>query len=76
MDSELRKFYQDRLSMIESDGWRELIIELDNLSEVTNNIESLNNENDLWFAKGQLSVLRQIISMESLTKSGAEELEI
>lgn len=76
MDSELRKFYQDRLSMIESDGWRELIMELDNLSEVTNNIEGLNNENDLWFAKGQLSVLRQIISMESLTKSGAEELEI
>jgi hypothetical protein len=62
--------------MCEVDGWRELMTELDNLSKIINNIESTETEKDLWFARGQLSVLRQMLTLEETTKLGAEELEI
>jgi len=73
---DLQDYYKNRLSMCESDGWIELMNELDNLSEVANNIESLENEKDLWFARGQLSVLRQMLALEDLAKQAAEELNI
>jgi hypothetical protein len=55
-EPDLINFYKDRLSMCESNGWGELMKELDTLSEVVNNIESAENEKDLWFARGQLSI--------------------
>lgn len=76
VDLELKTYYQNRLSMCESDGWRDLVEELNNLSNVVNNIDSLDNEKDLWFARGQLSILRQMVALEETTKQAAEELEI
>jgi len=73
---ELQQFYRDRLSMCETDGWSELMNELEDLSKSVNNIESAEDEKDLWFARGQLSMLRQIIALEDLTKQAAEELNI
>lgn len=75
-DLDLQRFYRDRLDMCESDGWRALVKELEELSETTNNIDSMDNEKALWLAKGQLDVLRQIIALEDITKQAAEELEI
>lgn len=75
-EPDLINFYKDRLSMCESNGWGELMKELDTLSEVVNNIESAENEKDLWFARGQLSVLRQMSALEDLTKQAADELRI
>lgn len=70
------RFYHDRLSLIEQDGWRDLIEELKNLEDITNKLDSVESEKDLWFARGQLSILRQVIGLEETTKAAAEELDL
>ena len=76
ISSEDKQFYHNRLNLIEQDGWRELVKELQTLEDLTNQLDSVESEKDLWFARGQLSILRQIIALEETTKSAAEELDI
>jgi len=76
LTQEDKQFYHNRLNLIEQDGWRDLVKELKNLEDLTNNLDSIESEKDLWFARGQLSILRQIIALEDTTKSAAEELDL
>jgi len=69
------QFYKDRLALIEQDGWRALVEELKELKTIYNKLDSIESERDLWFAKGQLSILRQMIALEEATKLAAEELD-
>ena len=76
VDDQTKKFYRDRTDLVEQDGWRDLIEELKNLEELYNKLDSIESEKDLWFAKGQLSIIRQILSLEDTTKRAVEELDI
>ncbi len=70
-----KEFYHDRLDLCEHDCWRALMKELEELKDLTNRLDSIESEKDLWFARGQLSVLRQMLSLEDITKRAAEELD-
>ena len=76
VDDQTKEFYKARTDLVEQDGWRDLIEELKNLEELYNKLDSIESEKDLWFAKGQLSILRQILSLEDTTKRAVEELDI
>ena len=76
VDDQTKEFYRARTDLVEQDGWRDLIEELKNLEELYNKLDSIESEKDLWFAKGQLSILRQILSLEDTTKLAVEELDI
>ena len=76
LTQEDKQFYHNRLNLIEQDGWRELVKELQTLEDLTNKLDSVESEKDLWFARGQLSILRQIIALEETTQQAAEELDL
>jgi len=76
LTQEDKQFYHNRINLFEQDGWRELVQELKTLKDITNNLDSVESEKDLWFARGQLSILRQIIGLEDTTKAAAEELDL
>ena len=61
-------FFKDRLNLFEQEGWNDLVGELETLSMNLNNVQSIQNENDLYFVKGQLSILQMIINLEDTTK--------
>jgi hypothetical protein len=69
-----KEFYHNRLTLCEQDGWIDLVEELKNLENQINSLDSVSTEKDLWFLKGQLSILRQITTLEEATKLAAEEL--
>ena len=71
-----KEFYTNRLNLVETDGWIDLIEELKTLSESVKRIDSIDNEKDLWFARGQLSILRQMIVLEEATKTAMTELDL
>lgn len=71
-----KEFYHNRLNLVEQDGWIDLVQELKNLEDITNKLDSVENEKDLWFARGQLSILRQVIALEEMTKLAVEELDL
>jgi len=70
-----KEYYRARQDLVEQDGWRDLVEELKNLESLYNKLDSIESEKDLWFAKGQLSILRQVLSLEDTTKRAAEELD-
>ena len=71
-----KEFYANRINLVETDGWIDLIEELKTLSESVKRIDSIDNERDLWFARGQLSILRQMIVLENATKAAMTELDL
>ena len=76
MTQEDKQFYQARLNLFEQEGWTALVQELEELENLYNRLDSVENEKDLWFARGQLSILRQMINLEEATKLAAEQLEL
>jgi len=74
--TEDKEFYANRINLVETDGWIDLIEELKTLSESVKRIDSIDNERDLWFARGQLSILRQMIVLEDATKTAMTELDL
>ena len=75
MPKETQQFYKDRIELLETEGWADLIEELKVMSESVKRLDSIENEKDLWFARGQLSILRQMIVLEDATKATMTELE-
>ena len=71
-----KEFYANRINLVGTDGWIDLIEELKTLSESVKRIDSIDNEKDLWFARGQLSILRQMIVLEDATKAAMTELDL
>ena len=76
MATDDKEFYTNRLNLVETDGWIDLIEELKTLSKSVKRIDSIDNEKDLWFARGQLSILRQMIVLEEATKTAMTELDL
>jgi hypothetical protein len=69
------QFLKDRLDMFETEGWRDLVSDLKITEENVRDIRTLGSEKDLWHAKGQLEILRQLHSLEDATKLAVEQSE-
>ena len=65
-------FFNDRLRLFEQEGWADLIGELETLSLNLNDVRSIENEKDLYFVKGQLSMIQMIINLEDSTREVME----
>ena len=73
MPKEDIQFLQDRLSMMETEGWHDLIEDFKILEDSASNINSMNSEQDLWFAKGQLHIINFLLSLNTATNLALEE---
>ena len=65
-------FFNDRLKLFEQEGWSDLVGELETLSMNLNDVRSIENEKDLYFVKGQLSMIQMIINLEDSTREVME----
>ena len=69
------QFLEDRLSMMETEGWRDLVQDLENLENSVSNIDTMNSDKDLWNAKGQLYMISFLLSLYTATSLALEELQ-
>ena len=67
------QFLKDRLAMFETEGWKDLIADMKITEKNVVDIRSLESEKDLFHAKGQLQILRQLNSLEDATKLAVEQ---
>ena len=67
------EFLEDRLSMMETEGWRDFIEDFKNLENSASNIDTMTSEQDLWHAKGQLLMINLVLSLQSATNLALEE---
>jgi len=69
------RFLEDRLGMMQTDGWVDLVEDIKNLEANIVNFDSIGTEQDLWLIKGQLRLINFILSLEDSTNLALEELQ-
>ena len=68
-------FLSDRINMIRSEGWYDLVEEIENLERSITNLDNINSEQDLWVIKGQLRIINFLLSLDTATNLALEELQ-
>ena len=74
MNPELQKYYENRFSMMGSDGWKDLVEDIDTMIASLNNISVISDEQSLQFKKGELSILTWLKTLRQVSERAYEEL--
>ena len=75
MDKELQKYYEERFSMMATQGWRDLMEDIEKIKESVDHIGGIDNEKDLWFKKGELSIVTWLLNLKKTSEEVYEQLE-
>ena len=75
MTPELQSYYENRFSMMGSDGWKDLMEDIDAMISSLNNISVIEGEKDLKFKQGELSILNWLKTLQEVSKRAYEELD-
>ena len=73
IDKELELYYRNMTDMFMTEGWKQLVQDLQANAVNINSVEQTKDEADLHFRKGQLSVLANMINLESQIKNAEEQ---
>lgn len=74
LDTETQQYYDNYFNLFQTDGWKQLIEELQQNALVINSVEATKDSNDLYMRKGQINVLAYILNLESTTNNNYDEL--
>ena len=75
MNPELQKYYENRFSTMGTDGWFDLMEDIDNMIASLNNISTIPDEATLHFKKGELSILTWLRTLKEVSERAYEELD-
>ena len=74
MNQELQKYYDERFSMMSTQGWIDLMEDVDKMIEPLNNISTIADENSLQFRKGEYSILIWLKNLKQVSERAFEDL--
>jgi hypothetical protein len=74
MTPELQAYYEARFTMMATEGWRDLLEDIDNMIEPLNNISTIEDEKSLQFRKGELSILTWLKNLKQVSERAYEDL--
>ena len=74
MNQELQRYYEERFSTMATEGWRDLMEDIDKMIEPLNNISTIADEKSLQFRKGELSILIWLKNLKQVSERACEDL--
>ena len=74
MNPELQKYYEERFSMMSTQGWVDLMEDVDKMIEPINNISTIADEKSLQFRKGEYSILIWLKNLKQVSERAFEDL--
>ena len=74
MTPELQHYYESRFDMMGTDGWKDLMEDIDTMINSLNNISTIPDEASLHFKKGELSILTWLRTLKEVSERAYEEL--
>ena len=76
IDKDLELYYRNIRDMFGTDGWKQLMEDLNSNAMVINSVEAAKDNEDLYFRKGQLAVIANLLNLEAqIDASEAEALK-
>ena len=74
MNPELERYYEERFSMMSTQGWIDLMEDVDKMIEPLNNIATIADERSLQFRKGEYSILIWLKNLKQVSERAFEDL--
>jgi hypothetical protein len=75
MNRELQDYYEDRFSMMASKGWQNLIEDIEVMLSSTDTIRGVDTEQQLWFRKGEVSIMTWLKNLRESSTEVYEQLQ-
>lgn len=75
MDKDTEEYYNKYFDLFRTEGWKQLIEELNQNAILINSVENTKDQEDLYIRKGQLKVLAYLLNFESNMETSFAELE-
>ena len=75
MTQELETYFNNYFAMFRSEGWKQLISDLQSNVGQMNSVEMTTDNNNLNFRKGQLAILATILNLETQIENSHSEAE-
>mgnify|MGYP000577587073 FL=1 len=74
MSPDLQKYYEDRFDLFSSQGWADLMQDVDKMLESMNNVSTIADEKSLQFRKGEISILTWLKTLKGVSERAYEDL--
>jgi hypothetical protein len=74
MDKKLQSYYENRFSMMATDGWKDLMEDAQQVFDSLNQVLSIQNETDLHLKRGQLDILNWLLNLKPASEAAFEQL--
>ena len=68
-------YFRSLNDMIRSEGWKNFLQEINATAIQANSVELTKDTNDLYFRKGQLSILANLLNFETQVANAQQEFE-
>lgn len=65
IDPKLEVYYRNMRDMFRSEGWKQLLEDLNSNAAIINSVELTKDVEDLRFRKGQLSIIANLLNLEA-----------
>lgn len=74
MTPELQRYYEERLSMCASEGWKDLMDDVMDMLAATNTLDGVTPEN-MRYKQGEISIMRWMLSLKEISEQAYEQLK-
>jgi CO dehydrogenase/acetyl-CoA synthase beta subunit len=74
MTPELEKYYNERFTMMSSQGWLDLIEDVKEMIATYNNVTTINSVDEFHKRQGQIDILNWVLNLKELSEKTYEEL--
>jgi len=75
MNKELQQYYENRFGMMATQGWADLIEDIELMMKSTNTISGIETIEQLHFRKGELSIMNWIKTLRESSSEVYEQLQ-
>jgi len=75
MNRELQNYYENRFSMMATPGWQDLLEDIDLMLSSTDTIKGIDTEQQLWFRKGEVSIMTWLKNLRESSNEVYEQLQ-
>ena len=75
MDRKLQDYYENRLSMMSEPAWKDLMEDVEAMIASTNELSSVQDEKTLHYRRGELSMMRWVLNLQSISEATYNQLK-
>ena len=75
MDIRLQTYYENRIDMMSSDAWKDLMEDVETMLAATNVLDGVTADN-MRYKQGEVSIMRWMLSLKEVSEQAYEQLRI